>query len=67
MSIDDKIDRALDEKVLEMAHDAFHMSRKITQPVDPHKRYQANDEDDPHARLIEFVHSTGTALFRAYR
>jgi hypothetical protein len=58
---------SIDEKVLEMAHDAFHMSRKITQPVDPHKRYQANDKDDPHAELIEFVYRTGKTLFGAAR
>jgi hypothetical protein len=57
----------IDERVLELAHDAFHMSRKITQPVDPHKRYQANDEGDPHARLIEFVYETGSPLFGAKR
>jgi hypothetical protein len=58
---------SIDEKVLEMAHDAFHMSRKITQPVDPHKRYQSNDKDDPHAELIEFVYRTGKTLFGAAR
>ena len=52
-----------DEQVLELAHDAFQMSRKITTPVDIHKRFQLNDKDDPHARLIEFVHRTGTSLF----
>jgi hypothetical protein len=57
----------INEQVLEMAHEAFHMSRKITQPVDLHKRYQANDEADPHARLIEFVYETGSTLFGAKR
>jgi hypothetical protein len=52
-----------DEQVLEMAHDAFTMSRKITEPVDFHKRYRVDDSEDPHARLIEFVHQTGSALF----
>ncbi len=52
-----------DEQVLELAHDAFQMSRKIITPVDIHKRYQRNDHDDPHARLIEFVHMTGKTLF----
>lgn len=54
-----------DEQVLEMAHDAFAMSRKITGPVDFHKRYQVNDQEDPHARLIEFVYQTGSTLFKA--
>ena len=67
MNIDDKIDSALDEKVLAMAHDTFHMSRKITQPVDLHKRYHAEDKDDPHTQLIDFVYETGSELFKAYR
>ncbi len=54
-----------DEQVLEMAHDAFLMSRKITASVDFHKRYKVDDEEDPHARLIEFVHQTGSTLFKA--
>jgi hypothetical protein len=52
-----------DEQVLEMAFNAFTMSRKITDPVDFHKRYQVDDQDDPHGRLIEFVHQTGSVLF----
>jgi hypothetical protein len=52
------------EKVLELVHDAFQLSRKITQPVDPHKRYHAGDKDDPHTQLIDFVYETGAALFR---
>ena len=67
MNSKDEIDRALDEQVLALAHDTFHMSRRITQPVDLHKRYRANDTDDPHARLIEFVYETGSELFRGYR
>jgi hypothetical protein len=54
-----------DEQVLELAHETFQMSRKITTPVDIHKRYQTNDNDDPYARLIEFVHEAGTTLFGA--
>jgi hypothetical protein len=53
------------EQVLELAHDAFQMSRTITEPVDIHKRYKTNDQDDPHARLIEFVYETGRTLFKA--
>lgn len=52
------------EQVLELAHEAFQLSRKITQSVDPHKRYHAEDKDDPHTQLIDFVYQRGTALFR---
>ncbi len=50
---------------MELAHNAFQMSRTITEPVDIHKRYKTNDQDDPHARLIEFVYETGRTLFKA--
>ena len=56
--------QAVDEKVLEMMQETLHLSRKITQPVDPHKRYHAGDKDDPHTQLINFVYETGAALFR---
>jgi len=56
-----------DEQVLQMAYEAFAMSRGITEPVDLHKRYQANDPEDQHGRLIEFVHRTGSALFGQQR
>lgn len=56
-----------DEQVLQMAYEAFAMSRNITEPVDYHKRYQSEDSDDPHGRLIEFVHRTGLALFGQHR
>lgn len=52
-----------DEQVLQMAYEAFAMSRKITQPVEPHKRYRWGDTEDEHGRLIEFVHRTGLVLF----
>lgn len=54
-----------DEQVLELAHEVFQMSRKTTGPVDFHKRYQVNDQDDPYARLIEYVYETGSSLFKA--
>lgn len=54
---------ARDEQVLQMAYEAFAMSRQITQQVDFHKRYQVDDATDEHGRLIEFVHRTGVALF----
>lgn len=52
-----------DERVLELAQYAFQMARKITTPVDIRKRYQFNDAEDPHARLIEFVHHEGAILW----
>lgn len=52
-----------DEQVLQMAYEAFAMSRKTTQPVEPRKRYRWGDLEDENGRLIEFVHRTGLALF----
>lgn len=52
-----------DKQVLQMAYEAFAMARKITQQVEPGKRYKAGDMEDEHGRLIEFVHRAGLALF----
>lgn len=52
-----------EERVLELAQNVFQLSRKIMTPVNIHKRYQFNDADDPHARLIEFVHHEGSMLW----
>ena len=55
---------SIDERVLELAHTAFEISRKITEPVDFHKRYNADDLEDPHVALIDWVYQTGSVLFR---
>lgn len=52
-----------DERVLELAQYAFQMSRNLPTLVDVQKRYQFNDSDDPHARLIEFVHREGSLIW----
>lgn len=51
------------EQVLQMAYEAFAMSRRATAPLVPHKRYRWGDSEDEHGKLIEFVHRTGLVLF----
>jgi hypothetical protein len=52
-----------DRKVLAMMQVTADKVSKISEPVDPHKRFQANDYKDPYGRVIEWVHFTGTGIF----
>jgi hypothetical protein len=53
-----------DKKVLSLIEHAFEKVAKINVPVDPHKRFDADDYRDPYGRVIEWVHFVGTGLFR---
>ncbi len=53
-------------KVLAMASMAHDAVAKIQQPVDPHKRYDRNDQNDQYGEVIEWVHETGAWLFGPY-
>lgn len=53
-----------DERVLKMLRLAANKVGKITEPVDPHKRFNREDLKDPYGRIIEWVHFSGTGLFR---
>jgi hypothetical protein len=52
-----------DRKVLEMLKVTADKVSKISDPVDPHKRFDQEDYRDPYGRVIEWVHWTGTGLF----
>jgi hypothetical protein len=47
-----------------MLRSAAEKVEKITVPVDPHKRFNRDDLKDPYGRVIEWVHFSGTGLFR---
>ena len=53
-----------DERVLKMLRLAADKVEKITEPVDPHKRFNREDLKDPYGRIIEWVYFSGTGLFR---
>jgi hypothetical protein len=53
-----------DAKVLAMLDVTAEKVRKITETVDPHKRFNREDSLDPYGVVIEWLHFTGTKVFR---
>lgn len=53
-----------DVKVISFIELTSEKVAKIHEPVDPHKRFDAEDYRDPYGRVIEWVHFVGTGLFR---
>ena len=55
--------RTHQDKVLLMASITYNRVRDIHQEVNPHKRYDSNDQNDQYGEVIEWVHETGAWLF----
>ena len=53
-----------DERVLTMLEVAAEKVRNISYSVDPHKRFNRDDYEDPYGVVIEWLHWTGTKVFR---
>lgn len=54
-------------QVLAMAEVAMNKVSRISDPVDPHKRYDSHDSTDPYGEVIEWVHTTGSHIFAEAR
>jgi hypothetical protein len=52
-----------DERVLQMLSSTAKKVEKISKPVDPHKRFDQDDFDDPYGHVIRWVHERGTRLW----
>lgn len=52
-----------DERVLQMLDSTAKQVEKISEPVDPHKRFDQDDFDDPYGHVIRWVHERGTSLW----
>lgn len=53
-----------DERVLTMLEVAAEKVGKISEPIDPHKRFNREDYTDPYGLVIEWLHWTGSKVFR---
>lgn len=55
--------RRRDERVLAMLSSIAKKVKKINEPVDPHKRFNQDDFDDPYGHVIRWMHERGTRLW----